>query len=114
MATPEWFDFRAPDYDRVYKLRAERLQRISTQPELLPGLMEHYKAQPTDFISDWGCTVDPRLAEVGLTTTVPFLLFARQEEFVCWLVERWKARGDGLVEKSRDTGASWLCVAVAV
>lgn len=114
MATPDWFDFRAPDYDRVYRERTARLQRIRNDPSLLGPLNEHYKHHPVDFITDWGCTFDPRNAEIGLPTTVPFILFPRQAEFVDWVVARWKAREDGLAEKSRDMGVSWVCVAIAV
>lgn len=114
MAAPDWFDFKAPDYERVYQLRAERLERIRSEPEILAGLKEHYRDNPVDFINDWGMTFDPRNAEVGLPTTIPFLLFPRQEEFVRWVVERWRGREDGLTEKSRDMGISWLCVALAV
>ena len=113
MATPDWFDFKNPDYNRIYELRAERLQRIREQPELLPGLKEHYKNNPVDFINDWGMTFDPRNAEIGLPTVIPFLLFPKQAEFINWIVARWRNREDGLGEKSRDMGVSWLCVAIA-
>ncbi|SPA44612.1 TerL protein [Cupriavidus taiwanensis] len=114
MAAPEWFDFRAPDYERIYKLRAERLERIRATPGMLAGLKEHYKHNPVDFINDWGMTFDPRNAEIGLPTVIPFLLFPKQADFVAWVMERWQGRQDGLAEKSRDMGVSWLCVAVAV
>lgn len=114
MAIPDWFDFKNPDYDAIFKLRNERLTRLRAQPELLPPLLEHYRTNPVDFVNDWGMTFDPRNAEIGLQTVVPFLLFKKQEEFVLWLVERWRGREDGLTEKSRDMGVSWLCVAVAV
>src|SRR5574343_1462041 len=114
MALPEWFDFKAPDYERVYLLRAERLQNIRKDPAILPGLKEYYREHPVDFINDWGMTFDPRNAEIGLPTTVPFLLFPKQADFVAWVVERWRKREDGLGEKSRDMGVSWLCVAVSV
>lgn len=114
MGAPEWFDFRTPDYERLYHLRAERLARLRASPELVPGLKEHYKANPIDFINDWGMTFDPRNAEIGLPTVIPFLLFPKQADFVTWVFERWRGREDGLAEKSRDMGISWLCVAIAV
>ncbi len=114
MAAPEWFDFLAPDYERIYQLRADRLQRIRTDPSLVPGLKEHYKANPTDFINDWGMTFDPRNAEIGLPTVIPFVMFPRQEDFITWTLARWQGREDGLAEKSRDMGISWLCVGFAV
>jgi phage terminase large subunit len=114
MAAPEWFDFLAPDYETVYQLRAERLQRIRTDPGLVPGLKEHYKANPVDFINDWGMTFDPRNAEIGLPTVIPFMMFPKQEDFITWVLSRWQGREDGLAEKSRDMGISWLCVGFAV
>lgn len=104
------FDWKNPDYDQVFKDRAEKLKRIREQG-LQHGLMEFYRDKPADFVNDWGMTFDPRNAEVGLPTTVPFLLFPKQREFLGWLLDRWRAREDGLVEKSRDMGVSWLCVA---
>jgi phage terminase large subunit len=105
------FDFLKPDYDSIFKQRAKRLKALRKNPSMLSGLREYYKTHPADFITDWGCTFDPRNAELGLPTVVPFILFDKQREFIDWLYSRWRGRGDGLVEKSRDMGVSWLCVA---
>lgn len=110
MAASDW----APDYEAEYKRRAERLELIRAEPGILPGLKEFYKAHPVEFITDWGMTFDPRNAEIGLPTTLPFLLFPKQADFITWLRDRWLGREDGLAEKSRDMGVSWLCVAFAV
>lgn len=107
-------DWKNPDYAPVYAKRAARLSAIRSTPGMLEGLKGHYRDNPADFINDWGMTFDPRLAEVGLPTTVPFLLFPKQREFIEFVREHWKAREDWLAEKSRDMGVSWLCVAFAV
>jgi hypothetical protein len=65
-------------------------------------------------VNDWGCTVDPRNAELGRSAVVPFLLFPKQREFIDWLYDRWRGREKGLVYKSRDMGISWCCVAFGV
>ena len=106
----EW----APDYDEVYRGRAARLGRIREPGYDVAALKAFYKDHPVEFITDWGMTFDPRNAEVGLPTVMPFLLFPKQAEFIVWLRERWLGREDGLAEKSRDMGVSWLCVAFAV
>lgn len=109
MARYEAFDHANPDYDSVFKERAARLDKIRKTPGILEGLLTHYKENPVDFINDWAMTVDPRNAEIGKAVNIPFVLFDKQEDFIRWLYERWKAREDGLGEKSRDMGVSWLC-----
>lgn len=108
------FDWTAPDYGPVYQARADRLNRIRSEPGMLAGLKLHYADHPADFINDWGMTFDPRLAEVGQATTVPFLLFPKQRAFIDFLYRKWRGREDGLAEKSRDMGVSWLCVGYGV
>jgi hypothetical protein len=103
-----------PNYEAEYLKRAERLKRIREEPAILEGLKEYYKDHPAEFICEWGVTFDPRNAEVGLPTTMPFLLFPKQADFINWLRDRWLGREDGLAEKSRDMGVSWLCVGFAV
>lgn len=102
------------DYDTEYQKRIDRLLRLRAAPEILKGIKEHYKENPIDFINDWGLTYDPRNPEIGLPAVIPFILFPHQEEFVTWVYERWTKRENGLAEKSRDMGVSWLCVAIAV
>lgn len=110
MNIPEDFNWRAPDYVPVWLGRAERLRRLRADPGLLPGVKSFYADHPVEFITDWLCTFDPRNVERGIEAVAPFLLFQRQAEFIEWLVQRWRGREDGLCEKSRDMGVSWLCV----
>lgn len=108
------FNWKTPNYDDEYKARIERLSRLKGDPAVLAGVKEYYKNNPVAFINDWGMTYDPRAIEIGLPATMPFKLFPKQEEYINWLRDRWLGREDGLVEKSRDMGLSWLCVAFSV
>lgn len=112
--TTEGFDFRKPDYAPVYQERMRKLQNLRANPELVPSVKAFYKENPVAFICDWGLTFDPRNVEIGLPSVVPFLLFPKQAEFIEWCRARWLGREDGLAEKSRDMGVSWLCVGFAV
>lgn len=108
------FNFRNPDYRPLFEDRAKRIKKMRDNPEIVSGLVEFYKDHPVEFINDWGITFDPRNAERGLPSLIPFKMFPKQEEFITWAVEKWRGSKDGLVEKSRDMGISWLCVAIAV
>lgn len=114
MPIPFDFDFKEPDYLKVFKHRADKLAKIRAQPSKLPYLMAYYRDNPAQFIIDWGCTFDPRNIERGLPAVIPFLLFAKQEEWCSWCIDKWKGQKSALVEKSRDMGMSWLSVGLAV
>lgn len=107
------FDFRNPDYARVYAERCERLNWLREDPARVHALRTYYRDHLADFINDWGCTIDPRNLDRQLPAMVPFLLFPKQREWVDWIVERWRSREPGITEKSRDMGISWLSVALA-
>ncbi|EAW9116044.1 TerL protein [Salmonella enterica] len=113
MPLPFPFDFKNPDYVQVFEWRMERLQRIRQNPEVLPALRQFYRTNPAQFIIDWGMTTDPRNLDYGLPVTIPFLLFPKQEEWVGWILERWRSRENGLTEKSREMGLSWTSVGLA-
>ena len=102
------------DITAIYVARARRLANIRKSPEDLPALKAYYRDHPAQFINDWGQTYDPRNIEIGLPAVIPFALFPRQVEWIDWLLARWKAREDGLTDKSRDMGLSWLSVGTAV
>ena len=112
---PPYFDFdwKNPDYSRVYEWRVNKLIWIRNNPAVIPALKAYYKEHIAQFIIDWGQTFDPRNVERGLPATIPFILFPRQEEWVEWFMAKWKGRLPGLTEKTRDMGMSWLTVATA-
>ena len=108
------FDWSKPDYTPIWADRVERLKRIREPGFDLDALKAFYRDNPVQFVTDWGTTFDPRNVEIGLPAVVPFVLFPKQSEFLAWLRDHWLARKDGLTEKSRDMGISWLCVAFSV
>ncbi|MDQ2860565.1 MAG: hypothetical protein M3T55_07555, partial [Pseudomonadota bacterium] len=44
---------------------------------------------------------------------MPFILFPKQIEWVEWVHAHWREGTPGLTEKSRDSGVTWLSVALA-
>lgn len=113
MPLPFPFDFKNPDYVQVFEWRAERLQRLRQEPENIKRLFRFYKDNPAQFIIDWGMTTDPRNIDYGLPVTIPFLLFPKQEEWIDWIMTRWRQRENGITEKSREMGLSWTSISLA-
>jgi hypothetical protein len=103
----------------------DRLRR-KLQPEALSGPGEGPCPQPADLIGElarcasdvcywlerYGWTFDPRLLPAD--PSIRFRPFPKQREFLYWLAERERLQEPGLVEKSRDWGITWLCVAHAL
>lgn len=67
-------------------------------------------ADPVYWLDTYGRTYDPRLRD----PLIPFKLFPKQAEFLRWLEAREEAEEDGLAEKSRDVGFTWLCAGYAL
>jgi len=106
------FDFLNPDYNAVFRERFTRLLNIrhDTSGRILAIHKEIYKDNPVQFIEDWMVTYDPRKK----LSYMPFMLFQRQKEYILWLKKLMEEKSDGLVEKSRDVGASWLNMAFSI
>jgi phage terminase large subunit len=87
----------------AYRKRIESLGEAGKQGELFlcAKYIDHW-------INHWVLTFDPR--ESGV---LPFDLFSKQLEFLAWLQEREALQEGGVVEKSRDQGATWLSCAYA-
>jgi phage terminase large subunit len=112
----EGIDFRDPKatHNIAFVERTKVLLKIRKNPnKWLPVLKAHYKDHIADFINDWGCTLDPKNVEAGLPALMPFVLFPKQREWIDWVVDHWKQRKPGLTEKTRQTGMSWLSIALS-
>lgn len=103
-----------PDYKRALRERQLLLRELRTKPEAARGSKLIYADNPVLFITHWAVTVDPRLSASGALPKMPFILFKRQIEFIEFLHELVKSQESGLVEKSRDVGATWLAGAFSV
>lgn len=106
-----WID-GTPDYKAEFERRYKINQRAKTDLMFRHIMMEHYKYNCADWINDFAVTFDPRVKN-PLPRVMPFLLFQRQVEFLDFLQSCLDDKENGLVEKARDIGASWLCVAFA-
>lgn len=110
---PFEFDWQKPDYVSVFRHRADTLAKLRERPERIAPLMRWYKGHYAQFITDWGCTYDPRNLERGLPSLLPFILFPKQIDWIDWVLERWRSSEPGLTEKSRDCGVSWLAMSLS-
>lgn len=72
--------------------------------------LEKCKKDVVYWVNNWVWTFDPRRTP----STLPFDLFAKQEEYLQWLGDRVIHKESGVVEKSRDAGLTWLCGAWAI
>lgn len=103
-----------PDYTKEFMRRQGLLERLKKNPQHIQGAKEYYRHHPAEFIEDWCITYDPRNANGELPTTMPFCLFPRQIDLCSYVYGCIDDQENGLIEKCRDMGASWLCCAVSV
>lgn len=104
-----------PDYVSLFAWRQKQLNMFRSKPHMLAAAKLYYATHPVEFICDWVDTYDPRNAGVpGKITRMPFVMFQRQRELTQFLYACLEGEADGLVEKCRDAGATWLSVAVSV
>ena len=110
LSQSEW----PPDYDLVKAWREQQLVRFEDDPELIISAKEHYKNNCVDFINDWCITYDPRKLARRENPKMPFILFERQDDLVEFILKCINGETDGLVEKCRDAGVTWIGCAISV
>lgn len=99
------------DYRGVFLWRIQMLTLLRSDETLCAEAWEYYKHHKIEFICHWMDTYNPRLKG---SKWVPFLLFERQDEFLHFVQELDIEEANGLVEKCRDIGATWLLCAWSV
>jgi len=102
------------DYIGELARRAELERAITENRDLLEGAKAMYAASPATFVSDCVWLYEPRNANKGDPVRIPAVLFPRQREFIEWMHQRYQSRTSGPVEKSRDSGATWMACAFSV
>lgn len=88
------------------------LERTNKDPSAAASAME-FLSQRENIVEgmiDWVWTYDPRNINMGLPTKLPFIPFPKQIEFIEWFYNQYLNNKGGLVEKTRDAGATWLFV----
>lgn len=107
------------NYARVRAWRDHKLKRFEDDPRELMAAKVWYRSHPVDFINHWCDTHDPR--NIGkkdehgnpLPVVLPLVMFLRQEELVWFVLDCMANDANGLVEKSRDMGATWTCISIS-
>lgn len=94
--------------------REQQLARLEADPELLAAAKQHYRYHIQDFINDWCITFDPRKIAQRMNPKMPFILFQRQDELVDFIWACIQHEADGLIEKCRDAGATWVGCGISV
>ena len=111
-----------PDYEAIFAQRRTRLRRLreihvdATTGEKTTGwhhAYQYYKTHPVEAIEHWVTTYDPRNVGSDKPAYMPFVLFPKQKEYILWLWDRLEWKEDGIVDKSRDMGMTWVSVAFA-
>jgi hypothetical protein len=103
--------------ERVESLRLETLRRVqlAERAEANKALTVHVcSSDPVLWINDWVWTYDPRNPIDGIPTTIPMRLRPKQEDFIRWIDDRISKKQNGLIEKSRDEGMTWVICAFFV
>jgi hypothetical protein len=100
-----------PNYTSVFAQRQSRHKKLRSN---LIGAKEYYRTRPVEFIEHWVSTYDPRVTGGELPSRLPFVLFQRQKDLVAFLLACLDGEANGLIEKCRDVGATWVCCAFSV
>jgi hypothetical protein len=95
--------------------RQGRLIKMRRDPSLVIGARHYYKNDCYGFIRHWGVLQETRDAfDANALTLFPFVPFDRQRDLILFICALLKNNVPGLIEKSRDMGATWIAVWIAI
>ena len=103
-----------PNYSGELRRRMSIWQAAQNSPAFAAAAKGAYANDPVMFVHDCVWVYEPRAASQGDPTKLPAVPFQRQAEFLMWLKERFETKTSAPVEKSRDSGATWMASAFAV
>lgn len=94
--------------------RLNRLQQIGNNPDLQAIELALCKRDVVHWFNHWAWTFDPKAVGRGRMAYLPFDLFPRQAELVEWVLALIAGSEEGVVEKSRDIGWTWVAAGIAL
>lgn len=94
--------------------RLTLLRDLKDNPAAQAVEKEFCRRDPVHWFNNWAWTYDPRAVANKLPAYLPFDLFPRQVDLVGWLLARVAGSEEGLVEKSRDVGWTWVAAGFAL
>lgn len=98
---------RLPDHPPTLRERGILTVAAQKDPNLRQAIRERCRRDPAFFINFACWTFDPRKENPH----IPFILYPYQIDLIHWLEERLVQKQDGVIDKSRDMGVSWVIMA---
>jgi len=95
------------EYRSKLLTRLQVLEACQNSVEARVWAMEACRKDPKFFINNFCWTPNDKYKQYDF----PFILFPFQEEYVDWLREHVEEGRDGLTEKSREMGVTWVITA---
>jgi len=105
MSKTPYYDLVPKDFAANLKFRREMIQLGCSDPKAAQELWIMCSRDPLFYINTFVFTYDPRRQP----SVLPFITYAYQDD-VIMDIESAIGDHDLFIEKSRDMGASWLCV----
>lgn len=111
-----------PNFKREGERRTVIRRILGSTDDPRKAANELYANDPVAFINDWCITYDPRNPlkkdprnpDQKLKAKMPFNLFKKQEDLIDFLHDCMAGQQSGLIEKSRDMGATWVACSFSV
>lgn len=98
----------SPEYKEKIVKRLEISDACTRSNEAKVYAYAACKNDPVFFINNFCWTPNDKYQQYHF----PFILFPFQEDYVRWMVDHIKNGRDGLVEKSREMGVTWITMTV--
>jgi hypothetical protein len=90
--------------------RVKILNSVKANPKMIPVLKEMCKQNILFYVNTFCYTYRTDLSGKGKNPYVNFCSFPFQDDLLTWMVWSYKQRKPGIIEKSRDVGATWIFV----
>jgi len=103
-----------PDFNAETDRRDQIHLIINSTPDPVATAQAYYSGNCVAFVHDCCVTYDPRNPSKGLPARMPFVPFPKQIDLINFITGLMSDQDDGLIEKSRDMGATWICAGISV